>query len=327
MKRSLLTAFVAAGMAALAVAPSPSQASAYPDKPISLVVPFPAGGATDAMARLLAERLGRQLGQPVIVDNRGGAGGGVAAEYALGQPRDGYTLFFATTGTMAINPHIYRRLKYDPQRDFTPIGTLASASNVLVVSPTVKAASVAELIALAKANPGKLTYGSSGIGSSSHLSGALFASMTGTNLLHVPYRGSSPALVDFLAGRVDMMFDTASTHAPNVRAGKVRALAVTSAGGSSAFPGVPTIAAAGVPSYDVTIWFGLVAGANVPRPVVDRLADAMRQVHAQPDLKPALAALGTEPLVKTPAEFAAFIRQENERWARTAKLAGATDLD
>ncbi|WP_020203402.1 tripartite tricarboxylate transporter substrate binding protein [Cupriavidus sp. WS] len=318
---------LASALALCATFGAASAHAAYPDKPLSLVVPFPAGGATDAMARLLAERLGRQLGQPVIVDNRGGAGGSVAAEYALAAPRDGYTLFFATTGTMAINPHIYRKLKYDPQKDFAPVGTLASASNVLVVSPQVKARTVAELIAQAKASPGKLTYGSAGIGSSSHLSGALFASMTGTQLLHVPYRGSAPALVDFLAGRVDMMFDTASTHAPNVQAGKVRALAVTSAAGSPAFPGVPSVAAAGVPGYDVSIWFGLVAPQGTPRASVDKLAEAMRGVMQGPDLKPALAALGATPLAKTPAEFAAFIRQESERWGRTAKLAGATDLD
>ncbi|SPA33157.1 conserved exported hypothetical protein [Cupriavidus taiwanensis] len=323
MKKSLLATL----LAICAMGSTLPANAAYPEKPVSLVVPFPAGGATDAMARLLAERLGKQLGQQVIVDNRGGAGGAVAAEYALAAPRDGYTLFFATTGTMAINPHIYGKLKYDPQKDFAPIGTLASASNVLVVGPRIKARTVAELIALAKASPGKLTYASAGIGSSSHLSGALFASMTGTELLHVPYRGSAPALVDFLAGRVDMMFDTASTHAPNARAGKVHALAVTSMHGSSAFPGVPSIAAAGVPRYDVTIWFGVVAPAGIPSQAAERLAAAMQDVLQSPDLKNALAALGAEPLRKSPAEFAVFIRQENERWSQTARIAGATGLD
>lgn len=314
-------------LAFAAAAATTQAAAAYPEKPVTLVVPFPAGGATDALARLTAERLARQLGQTVVVDNRGGAGGGIAAEAALAAPRDGYTLFFATTGTMAINPHIYRRLKYDPLKDFDPIGNVAAASNVLVVHPGVKAGSVAELIALAKASPGKLTYASSGIGSSSHLSGALFASMTGTDMLHIPYKGSAPALVDFLSGRVDMMFDTASTHAPNVKAQKLRALAVTSARGSPAFPGVPSLAASGVPGYDVTIWFGVAAPAGVPRAHLERLSSALATAMQAPDIRDALTAVGAEPLYKNPADYRAFIATEHQAWGATVKAAGAAGTE
>lgn len=297
--------------------------AAFPEKPITLVVPFPAGGATDAMARLTAERMSRQLGQPVIVDNRGGAGGSIAAEAVLAAPRDGYTIFFTTTGTMAINPHIYKRLKYDPLKDFEPIGNVASASNVLVVHPSVKANSVAELIALAKANPGKLTYASSGIGSSSHLSGALFAVMTGTDMLHVPYKGSAPALTDFLSGRVDMMFDTASTHAANVKANKIRALALTSTHKSPAFPGVPSIAEAGVPGYDVTIWFGVAAPTRVPKASLDRLSSALAAAMQATDIKEALALLGADPLYKGPDDYRALIAEQYQTWGKTVKTAGA----
>ncbi|MDM0032019.1 tripartite tricarboxylate transporter substrate binding protein [Variovorax sp. J22P271] len=304
-----------------------SASAAFPDKPVTLIVPFPAGGATDAMARFTANRLSKELGQPVVVDNRGGAGGVIAAETALGAPKDGYTIFFATTGTMAINPFIYRKLKYNPLTDFEPVGNVASASNVLVVHPSVKAKNVAELIALAQARPGKLTYASAGIGTSSHLSGALFESMTSTQMLHVPYKGSAPALSDFLAGRVDMMFDTASTHAPYVKAGKIRALAVTSPRKSPAFPGVPSIAEAGVPGYDVTIWFGVAAPAGVPKASLDRLSAALQKAWQAPDIKAALADVGADPLYLGPAEYERFIAAENQKWGRVVKASGAEAQD
>ncbi|MES2183418.1 MAG: tripartite tricarboxylate transporter substrate binding protein [Pseudomonadota bacterium] len=302
---------------------APPARAAFPERPITLIVPFPAGGSTDAMARFTADRLGRELGQPVVVDNRGGAGGSIAAEAVLAAPHDGYTLFFTTTGTMAINPHIYKKLRYDPLKDFRGVGNVAAASNVLVVHPSVQAHSVGELVALARANPGKLTYASAGIGASSHLSGALFASMTRTDLLHVPYKGSGPAMVDFLSGRVDMMFDTASTHAANVRAGKVRALAVTSQQKSSAFPGLASVAEAGVPGYDVTVWFGVAAPAGVPQPVAQRLAAALATAMRAPDVKTVLAAAGADPLYLGPAEYDRFIASEWKKWAGTVRLAGA----
>jgi tripartite-type tricarboxylate transporter receptor subunit TctC len=320
--------FVKTFAAALAVVASIPQAlAAFPDKPITLIVPFPAGGATDAMARLTAERLGRQLGQTIIVDNRAGAGGSIAAEAVKHAPADGYTLFFATTGTMVINPYIYKRLKYEPLKDFAPIGAVASSGNVLVVNPSVKATSVKELIALAKANPGKLTYGSSGIGSSSHLSGALFAQMAGVDIVHVPYKGSAPALNDFLGGRIDMMFDTASTHMPNVKAGKVRAFAVTSSRRMATVPGVPTIAEAGLPGYDVTIWYGVVAPAATPKPIIDRVEKALSAALAAPDMGKALEGLDAEPMPQNAAEFGAFMRTENVKWKTTTAAAGSLSLD
>jgi tripartite-type tricarboxylate transporter receptor subunit TctC len=320
--------FVKTLVAAMTVIASIPQAlAAFPDKPITLVVPFPAGGATDAMARLTAERLGRQLGQTIIVDNRAGAGGSIAAEAVKHAPADGYTLFFATTGTMVINPYIYKRLKYEPLKDFAPIGAVASSGNVLVVNPSVKANSVKELIALAKANPGKLTYGSSGIGSSSHLSGALFAKLAGVDIVHVPYKGSAPALNDFLGGRIDMMFDTASTHMPNVKAGKVRAFAVTSARRMATVPDVPTIAEAGLPGYDVTIWYGLVASAATPKPILDRVEKALSAALAAPDMAKALEGLDAEPMPQNAAEFGAFMRAENVKWKTTTAAAGSLSLD
>lgn len=297
----------------------------YPEKHISLVVPFPAGGSTDAIARVAAEHMSKLLGQSVVIDNRGGAGGAIAAEAVAKAPADGYTLFLATTGTMAINPYIYKKLKYDPIKDFAPVGTIVSSANVLVVHPSVKANSVKELIALAKANPGKLTYGSSGIGSSSHLSGALLAKMTGVDMLHVPYKGSGPALADFLSGRVDMMLDTTSTYVPYVKAGKVRALAVTSTERSPLYPDTPTMADAGVPGYDVTIWFGIVAPAGTPKPVIDKLSAALTTVLTIPAAQDSLGALGTSPMRKSPAEFAEFIRKENEHWKEVVTVAGASD--
>jgi tripartite-type tricarboxylate transporter receptor subunit TctC len=297
-------------------------ASAFPDRPVTLVVPFPAGGATDTMARLAAERLSKQLGQPVVVENKAGAGGSIAAEAVLAAPRDGHTLFFATTGTLAINQHIYKRLRYDPLKDFVAVGNLVAASNVLVVHPSVKANSVAELIALAKAHPGSLTYASSGVGSSSHLSAALFAHINQIELVHVPYKGSAPALTDVLSGRVDMMFDTASTYAPYVKAGKVRALALTSSHKSPAFPNLPSIAEAGVKGYDVTIWFGIVAPAGVPQAAIDRLASALRTAWEAPDVRFALESAGAEPMYMAPGPYATFIRSEAQSWGATVKAAG-----
>lgn len=320
------TGLLTAIAAATALIAGPAHA-AFPDKPLTLIVPFPAGGATDAMARLAAERLGRQLGQTIVVDNRAGAGGTIAADAAKHAAPDGYTLLFATTGTMAINPYIYKRLKYDPLKDFAPIGSIAASGNVLVVDPQVKATSVKELIALAKSQPGKLTYASAGIGSSSHLSGALFAKAAGIELLHVPYKGSAPALSDFLGGRIDMMLDTASTHMPNVKAGKVRVLAVTSARRMATLPNVPTMAEAGLPGYDVTIWYGIVAPAAIPAPVKATLEKALTAALAEPDMAKALAGLDAEPMVRSSADFSAFIRTEMAKWRATTSAAGPFDLD
>ena len=266
--------------------------AAFPDKPLKLIVPFPAGGAADVMARGMAQRLGAELGQTIVIDNRGGAGGQTAAEAAAQAAPDGYTLFFATMGTLAINPAIYPKLRYDPVKDFTPISLTHVTPRVLVVGPSVSAKNIAELIVLAKAKPDALSYGSAGNGSSSHLSGALFESLAGVKMLHVPYKGSAPLLTDVLAGRVDMTFDSYTVYEEHIRSGKVRALGVTSTGRMKALPQVPAIAEAGLAGYDVSNWLGVLAPANTPREVVMTLHTALGKAMANPELRAQLQAPG-----------------------------------
>ncbi|WP_280151964.1 tripartite tricarboxylate transporter substrate binding protein [Piscinibacter sp. XHJ-5] len=317
--KALKTALAATLLAACGLA-----VAAFPDKPIRLIVPFPAGGAADVMARGMAQRLGSELGQQIIVDNRGGAGGAPAAEAAAKSPADGYTLFFGTMGTQAINPALYPKLRYDPLKDFAPISLTHITPRVLVVGPSVSAKSVAELMALAKAKPGTLTYGSAGNGSSSHLSGALFETLAGVSLVHVPYKGSAPLLVDVLAGRIDMTFDSYTVYEEHIKSGKVRALGVTSKARMGALPQVPTIAEAGLKGYDVSNWLGLLAPAGTPRDVLAVLHGALGRAMATPALKQQLVALGIEPAFGTPEEFAALIRAELPKWADIVKRSGAT---
>ncbi len=315
-----------AGLALLVAAACGGGAAqaAFPDKPVRLIVPFPAGGAADVMARGMAEKLAAELGQQVIVDNRGGAGGSTAAEAAAKSPPDGYTLFFGTMGTQAINPALYPKLRYDPQKDFAPISLTHITPRVLVVHPSVPANSVAELIALAKSQPGKLTYGSAGNGSSSHLSGALFESLAGVDMLHVPYKGSAPLLVDVLAGRIAMTFDSYTVYEGHIKAGKVRALGVTSKTRMAALPQVPTIAEAGLKGYDVSNWLALFAPAGTPKDVLVALHKALGRAMAAPDLRAQLAALGIEPTFGTPEELAELLRAELPRWADIVKRSGAS---
>jgi tripartite-type tricarboxylate transporter receptor subunit TctC len=299
-------------------------AAAFPDKPIRLVVPFPAGGAADVMARGMAQRLGAELGQQIVIDNRGGAGGAPAAEAVAKSPPDGYTLFFATMGTQAINPALYPKLRYDPLKDFAPISLTHITPRVLVVGPSVPAKDIAELIALAKAKPGGLTYGSAGNGSSSHLSGALFEMLAGVDMVHVPYKGSSPLLVDVLAGRVDMTFDSYTVYEEPIKTGKVHALGVTSKTRMGAIPQVPTIAESGLKGYDVSNWLGVLAPAGTPKDVIATLHAALGRAMATPALKQQLIALGIEPTFGTPEEFSALIRAELPKWAEIVKKSGAT---
>jgi tripartite-type tricarboxylate transporter receptor subunit TctC len=298
--------------------------AAYPDKPVRLVVPFPAGGATDFMARSLAQKLGERLGQTVVVDNRGGAGGGVGAEAVATSPPDGYTLLFSTMGVLAINPSLYKSLRYDPVKSFVPVSLTHATANMLVVHPSVPAKNVQELIAYAKANPGKLTFGSAGNGTSSHLAGELFKSMAGIDITHVPYKGTGPALTDLLTGRISMMIDTVSVHVENVNAGKVRALGVTGTKRVPSMPSVPTIAESGLPGYDVSIWLGVLAPAGTPADIVDRLNAEIGKVMSDPEMKAQLAKAGIEALHSTPAEFAATIRNDTAKWSKVVKASGAT---
>jgi len=298
--------------------------AAFPDKPIRLIVPFPAGGAADVMARGMAQRLGGELGQQIVIDNRGGAGGTTAAEAAAKSAPDGYTLFFGTMGTHAINAALYPKMRYDPVKDFAPISLTHITPRVLVVGPSVPAKNIAELIALAKSKPGSLTYGSAGNGSSSHLSGALFETLAGVNMVHVPYKGSSPLLVDVLAGRIDMTFDSYTVYEEHIKAGKVRVLGVTSRARMGALPQVPTIAESGLKGYDVSNWLGVLAPAGTPKDVLATLHAALGRAMATPALKQQLVALGIEPTFGTPEEFAALIRAELPKWAEIVKKSGAT---
>jgi tripartite-type tricarboxylate transporter receptor subunit TctC len=298
--------------------------AAFPDRPIRLVVPFPAGGAADTMARGMAQRLGAELGQQVIIDNRGGAGGAPAAEAVVKSPADGYTLFFGTMGTQAINPALYPKLRYDPLKDFAPISLTHITPRVLVVGPSVAARSVAELAALAKSRPGALTYGSAGNGSSSHLSGALFEALAGVDMVHVPYKGSSPLLTDVLAGRIDMTFDSYTVYEEHIRSGRVRALGVTSLARLGALPQVPTIAESGLKGYDVSNWLGVLAPAGTPKDVIATLHAALGRAMATPALQQQLVALGIEPTFGTPEAFTALMRAELPKWAAIVKRSGAT---
>ena len=298
-------------------------AAAYPEKPIRLVVPFPPGGGTDAAARVIAKSLSAQMKQQVVVDNRPGAAGAIGAQAVVDSAPDGYTLFFATTGTLAINQHLYAKLRYNPLTDFSPIAMVASFPNVLVVHPSLPVKSVSEFIAFARSKPGQLTYGSSGIGSSSHLAVVLLEMMTGTKFMHVPYKGTAPALMDFLSGRIDYMIDNIMTHSVLAKQGKVRALGLSGTTTSPLLPGVPTISAAGVSGYDVTIWFAILGPAGVSADVVNRIFDDLRAVMSLREMQEALEALGMEPMIRTPEELARIIRSESQKWGDIVRSSGA----
>jgi tripartite-type tricarboxylate transporter receptor subunit TctC len=321
---SRLSRLSATAFASLVILAAPFAQAAYPDKPIKLIVPFPAGGPTDGMARLVGQHLSQGLGQPVVIDNRGGAGGTIATEVAANSAPDGYTLFFATTGTMAINPSLYRTFKVDPLKAFDPVGSVASTTNVLVVSPALKVNSVKDLIALAKQKPGALTFGSAGNGSSNHISGELFKSMAEIDITHVPYKGSAPAFTDLLGGQISMMFDTVSSQVQHIASGKVKALGVTGKNRSEALPNIPTIAEAGLPNFEVTIWFGLAAPKGIPPEAVAKLQAQLGKVLAMPEVKAKLASLGAEPLPGTPQTFTRMVEHDTAKWSKVVKASGAT---
>ena len=318
-------------LVAAAVLPLAARAqSAWPTKPVRIVVPFAAGGTTDILARALAPELQRAFGQPFVVDNKPGAGGNSgAAEVAKSAP-DGHTLLMGTVGTHAINVALYPKLPYDPARDFVPVTLVAGVPNVLVMNPAAAQKyginSVADLIQALKAHPGQLNMASSGNGTSIHLSGELFKSLTGTYMVHIPYRGSGPALMDLMGGTMDLMFDNLPSALPHIKAGKLKALAVTSATRSAALPEVPTIAEAGGPAlkgYEASSWFGLLAPAGTPMEVVNRLQQETARALATPALKERLLSQGATPGGIPPAEFARFIEAETKKWAQVVKASGA----
>ena len=288
----------------------------YPSKPLRLIVPFAPGGSTDIFARLIAERAQAPLGQPVVVENRAGAAGNIGAEAVARSAPDGHTLLMATTGVMAINNALYKNMTYDAAKDLEPVLFVASITNVLIVPPDFPAKSVAELIAAAKKDPGKLSFASSGAGSSTHMSAELFKSMSGTDILHIPYKGSGQALPDLMSGRVSMMFENAPGAVSHIKAGKVRALAVTGLKRSPAMPDVPTVAESGVPGYESLSWSGIAVPAATPRAVVDRLNKDLNSVLATPEMRQKLAEQGAETIGGPPEAFAGHIRAERDKWSR-----------
>ena len=311
---------------ALVLAAGAASAQNYPNKPIRWLIPFSAGGPTDVLARAIAPKLGESLGVAVLVENRVGAGGSLAMDAVAKAAPDGYTIGMGHTGTQAINPHLYAKLPYDPLKDFAPITPVVSYVNVLVVNPNVPAKTVAELVAYAKANPGKANFASGGNGATNHLSGELLKALTGAPMVHVPYKGSAPALTDVIAGNATCMFDILVTSLPQIRAGKVRPLAITSSKRSPYAPDIPTMKEAGVTGYDEAgsdLWFGVFAPAGTPKPVVDRLHAELVKALATPEVSERIRAQAYDTWTLAPEEFAAFLRTDHAKWGKVVKLAGA----
>ena len=306
------------GISSVIVGAQPSFAADYPTRPIKIVVPFGAGGLTDIVARLVAERLSKDAGWTVIVENKTGAGGNIgAAEVARSKP-DGYTLLMGSIGTNASNPFIYKRMPYDPKKDFAPVTLAATGTLLLVVNPSLPIHSTGELIEYATKHPGQLSYGSGGMGASQHLAGELLKSMAGIDIQHVPYKGLAPAIPDLLAGRIGLTFDMA-TALPYVKEGKLRAIAVANPKRSQALPDVPTIAESGVPGYAASAWYGFFAPAGTPKDIVQLLNEKISGILKQDDIRARLMAMGAEPAVSTPEQLASFVEEESEKWGKVLK--------
>jgi tripartite-type tricarboxylate transporter receptor subunit TctC len=301
----------------------PAAAQDYPNRPITLVVPFPPGGSTSIVARIVGEKMGEMLGQQMVIDNRGGAGGTIGTRAVAKSTPDGYTILLGYTGTLAIGPTLYNNVGYDPRKDFAPIGLIGHAPNSLVLHPSFAPRSVKELVDYAKANPGKVNYGSAGVGTVSHVSGVYFANAAGIQLTHIPYKGTGPALADLLGGHIPMAFaPIPATHA-NIAEGKMRGLAVTSGKRSSLLPDVPTIAEAGVPGFEASLYYGIVAPAGTPRPIVDKLNQVLRAALASDDVRKRLSTDGAEPTPGSPDEYATFIDRDETKWSKVVKDSGA----
>ena len=312
-----------AAAATLAVAGGAAAQGAFPSKPINIIVPFSAGGTTDILARIVGQYLGEELGQPVIIDNRPGAGGNIGGMAAARASADGYTLFMGTVGTHAINQSLYSKMPFDPIKDFAPLSRVATVPNLLVANPAQPFKNVKELIAYAKANPGKVNFGSSGSGSSVHLSGELFKSMTKVDMVHVPYKGSAPAMTDLLGNQISVMFDNMPSAIQHVRSGKLRPIAVTTAKRSRELPDVPTIAEAGVPGYEATSWFGLWAPVKTPADVQQKLHAALVKVLKNPAVVKKIEDQGGDVVIDTQAQFDAYIKSEAAKWGKVVKESGA----
>jgi tripartite-type tricarboxylate transporter receptor subunit TctC len=319
--RRALLALPLAAMLAWAV-PGQASAAGFPDKSLRLIVPFPPGGPNDMLARVLADAMGKDLGQAVVIENKGGAGGTIGADYVAKATPDGYTILLGGTAALSIAPSLYKKLHYDPIKDFAPIGLVGTAPSLLIVNSKLPIHSISELIAYAKANPGKLNFASAGTGTPPHLAGELFKSMAGVDIVHVPYKGGGPAMVDLVAGQVQLYFCGISSALPQVQQKVVRPIAVTGPKRTAQMPDMPTIAESGLPGYSVENWYSLVAPAGTPAPVVTRLNASLIKALAQPDLQKQMVVLGIDPNGSTPAALGAYQQNEVTKWAKVIKGAG-----
>ncbi len=324
MARRKVLFWAALAIAAMLGWTAPGFAQNYPDRPITLIVPFPPGGSTTIVARIIAEKMSETLGQSIVVDNRGGAGGTIATRAVAKSEPDGYTIVLGYTGTLAIGPTLYGNVGYDPRKDFAPIGRIGTAPNTLVVHPSFNVKSVAELIAYAKANPGKVNFGSAGIGTVSHVCGEYFAAMAGIKLTHIPYKGTGPAIIDLLGGHIPMAFAPVPATHENSKSGALRMLAVTSAERSTLLPDVPTVAESGLKGFEAVLRYGLAAPAGTPRAIIDRLNKELNAALKNDDVRKRLAVEGAEPLPGTPEQYGIDIDREEAQWAEVIKASGAT---
>ena len=320
--RSYRCAVLTALIAAVSAGAAPAAAQTYPSRPITLVVPFPPGGSATIIARIIADKMSEGLGQQIVVDNRGGAGGSIAARQVAKSAPDGATLLLAFTGTLAVSPLIFVNVGYDPRKDFAGIGLIGMAPSVLAVHPSVPARSVADLVGIAKAEPGKIQYGSPGIGTTNHLAGELLAAMTGIKITHIPYKGTGPAITDLLGGHIAMMFAPIPAAHGNVSAGALRALGVTSLKRSSLWPDIPTVAETGLPGFEVVQRSTLLAPAGTPRTIIERLNKELNAVLATDEVRRRLAVEGGEPVPGAPEEYAADIDREEMRWSKLVATIG-----
>ena len=311
----------AAASAAFAQAPSTGSGQAYPSKPVRLVVPSSAGGGTDIVARIIAPELSKRLGQQVVIDNRPGAGTMIGIEVAAKSPPDGYTLLMGLS-TLAINSALYKKVPYDPQRDFAPITQAISSASIIVVHPSVPVKTLKELIAFARARPGQINYASAGTGTYPHMTMELFLSMARLKMVHIPYKGTAPAMIDMVAGQVATMAATILTGMPQIRAGRLRPLGITSAARSPIVPDIPTVAEAGLPGYESVQWYGMLAPARTPRDIITRLHGEATRVLQQPEIKARFAGDGADPVGSSPEEFTRYIQSELTKWAKVARDAG-----
>jgi tripartite-type tricarboxylate transporter receptor subunit TctC len=319
----LVRSFIALAAAVATLGGAQAQVQDYPNRPITLVVPYAAGGGNDVMARIVGEKMSKTLGQQVVIDNRPGAGGALATRQVAKATPDGYTLVIGGTGSLAVNPTLLPNVGYDVRKDFAPVGSIGSSAMIVIIHPSIPAKTIPELIALAKKEPGKYTYASAGVGSGIHLGAELFAYMGGIKLVHVPYKGTGPALTDLLGAHVAMYFSSLPSAISLVKEGKVRALAVTGAKRSNIFPDVPTVAET-LPGFEAVLRYGIVAPAGTPRPIVDKLNKALRQALAEPDVIARMARDGTDSVSSTPEEYAVDIDREERKWSEVVKRSGAT---